>query len=87
MNNFPLPSLTKSEKDYLNQINSPSLDFKEKTVKIYSEVELKLYYRLIFHAIQTLLQCLEVADNFIYKGILKKNNNEKEFGEPERGGD
>ena len=52
----PLPKLTKSGKDYLNQINSPSLDFKEKVVATHSEVDFKLYYRLVFQAIQALVQ-------------------------------
>ncbi|RGB31070.1 hypothetical protein C1646_764544 [Rhizophagus diaphanus] len=33
---FPLPKLTKSGKDYLNQINSPAIDFKEKTIATHS---------------------------------------------------
>ena len=83
MNESPLPSSTKTGKDYLNQINSPSLNFKEKTVDTYAGVEFRLYYRPIFRAIQTLLQRLEVADNFVHKGILKKNDiNERVFGEP-----
>ena len=44
----PLPKSTKSGKDYLNQINSPSLDFKEKVVATHSEVDFKLYYRPVF---------------------------------------
>jgi hypothetical protein len=47
----PLPKSTKNGKDYLNQINSPSVDFKEKVVATYEEVDFKLYYRPIFHAI------------------------------------
>ena len=39
-----LPSSMKNGKDYLNQINSPSLDFKEKIVATYSEVDFILYY-------------------------------------------
>jgi hypothetical protein len=78
----PLPSSTKNGKDYLNQINSPSLDFKEKTVATYSEVDIKLYYRPIFRAIQALLQRPEVADNFVHKGNLRKDDNERIFGEP-----
>ena len=35
---LPLPSSTKNGKDYLNQINSPSVDFKEKVVATYNEV-------------------------------------------------
>ena len=81
----PLPSSTKNGKDYLNQINSPSLDFKEKTVATYSEVDFKLYYRPIFCAIQALLQRPEVADNFVHKGGLKLSqgdSSERIFGEP-----
>ena len=81
----PLPSSTKNGKDYLNQINSPSLDFKEKTVATYSEVDIKLYYRPIFRAIQALLQRPEVADNFVHKGNLRKDDNERIFGEPYEG--
>ena len=40
----PLPSSTKNGKDYLNQINSPSLDFKEKNIATYNEVNFTLYY-------------------------------------------
>jgi len=69
----PLPSSTKNGKDYLNQINSPSLDFKEKNIATYNEVNFTLYYRPIFRAIQTLLQRSEVADKFVHKGILKKD--------------
>src|ERR1043165_8494098 len=68
----PLPKLTKNGKDHLNQITSPSLDFKEKVVLTYSGIDITLYYRPIFHAIQALLQQPEVANNFVYKGILKK---------------
>jgi hypothetical protein len=68
----PLLSSTKNGKDYLNQINSPSVDFKEKVVATYNEVNFTLYYRPIFRAIQTLLQRPEVANNFVYKGNLKK---------------
>ena len=68
----PLPSSTKTGKDYLNQINSPSIDFKEKVVETYNEVNFTLYYRPIFRAIQALLQRPEVANNFVYKGNIKK---------------
>jgi hypothetical protein len=47
----PLPTSSKIGKDYLNQINSPSINFKEKTVATYSEVNFKLHYRPIFRAI------------------------------------
>jgi hypothetical protein len=36
----PLPKSTKNGKDYINQINSPSTDFKEKVVATYSDVGL-----------------------------------------------
>ena len=72
LKNSPLLTSTKSGKDYLNQINSPLLDFKEKVIVTYNEVNFTLYYRPIFRAIQTLLQRSEVADRFVYKGILKK---------------
>ncbi|GBB97635.1 hypothetical protein RclHR1_03020013 [Rhizophagus clarus] len=49
----PLPKSTKDGKDYLNQISSPSIDFKEKSVANYAGVDFKLYYRLIFRAIQS----------------------------------
>ena len=52
----PLPTSSKIGKDYLNQINSPSINFKEKTVATYSEVNFKLHYHPIFRAIQALLQ-------------------------------
>jgi hypothetical protein len=52
----PLPSLTKKSKDYLNQINLPLVDFKEKIVKSYNEVDFIFYYRPILRAIQALLQ-------------------------------
>ena len=68
----PLPKSTKNGKDHLNQITSPSLDFKEKVVSTYSGIDITLYYRPIFRAIQALLQRPEVANNFVYKGILKK---------------
>ena len=83
----PLPKSTKSGKDYLNQINSPSLDFKEKVVATYSGVEFKLHYRPIFRAIQALLQRSEVSDNFVSKGILRKDvyNGTRIFGKPYEG--
>ena len=40
---FPLPKSTKNGKTYLNQINSPSIDFKEKVIDSYSEVYLTLF--------------------------------------------
>ncbi|POG80115.1 hypothetical protein GLOIN_2v1764901 [Rhizophagus irregularis DAOM 181602=DAOM 197198] len=52
----PLPKSTKNGKDHFNQITSPSLDFKEKVVSTYSGIDITLYYRLIFRAIQALLQ-------------------------------
>src|SRR5438046_283913 len=43
-----------------------------------------LYYCPIFRAIQTLLQCPKVADNFVHKGILNKDKNSgiRIFGKP-----
>ena len=67
----PLPNSTKNGKDYLNQISSPSVDFKEKVVASYSGVNIKLYYRPIFHTIQALIQRPEVAENFVCKGAPK----------------
>ena len=83
----PLPNSTKNGKNYLNQINSPSLNFKEKVVATYNEVNFTLYYRLIFYLIQTLIQRSEVTDNFVHKGILKKdvNSGMRIFGEPYEG--
>jgi hypothetical protein len=83
----PLPKSTKSGKDYLNQINSPSVDFKEKIVATYSGIDFKLYYRPIFRAIQALIQRPEVADNFVCKGTLKKDvdSGMRIFGEPHEG--
>ncbi|CAG8767643.1 9348_t:CDS:2, partial [Rhizophagus irregularis] len=52
----PLPKSTKNGKDYLNQITSPSLDFKKKVVSTYSGIDITLYYHPIFCAIQALLQ-------------------------------
>jgi hypothetical protein len=84
----PLPTSSKIGKDYLNQINSPSINFKEKTVATYSEVNFKLHYRPIFRAIQALLQRSKVAENFVHKGGRKfsqDNRNERIFGEPYEG--
>src|SRR2546421_9200672 len=67
----PLPRSTKNGKDYLNQIKSPSLDFKERVVKPSDDLEFTFYYRPIFRAIQALIQRPEVADNFVHKGTLK----------------
>src|SRR5215471_11472362 len=82
----PLPSSTKNGKDYLNQINSPSIDFKDKIVATYAGVDFKLYYRPIFRAIQALVQRPKIADNFVYKGGIKVSQNgedeERIFGEP-----
>lgn len=80
----PLPNSAKSGKDYLNQINSPSVDFKEKVVATYSGTDFKLYYRPIFRAIQALIQRPDVADNFVCKGILKKDaeSGKRIIGEP-----
>ena len=82
LQNSPLPSSTKNGKDYLNQIKSPSLDFKDKVVASYKEVDFTLYYRPIFRAIQALLQRPEVANNFVHRGIPKNGNNERIYGEP-----
>ena len=83
LENSPLPKSAKSGKDYFNQINSPSVAFKEKVVITYEEVDFKLYYRPIFHAIQTLLQRPKVADNFVCKGVIKSfQDGERIFGEP-----
>ena len=68
----PLPKTTKSGKDYLNDIKSPSVDFKEKVVATYSGVEFTLYYHPIFRAIQTLLQRPGITDSFVRQGILRK---------------
>ena len=68
----PLLKSTKSSKDYLNQIQSPSVDFKEKVVATYHGIEFTLHYHPIFRAIQTLIQQLGVTDNFVLWGILRK---------------
>lgn len=68
----PLPKSTKNGKDYLNQINSPSVKFKEKVVASYSGIDFTFYYRPIFRTIQALLQQPEVTDYFVHKEILKK---------------
>lgn len=83
LNKSPLPNSTKNGKNYLNQIDSPSLDFKEKVVATYNEVNFSLYYRPIFRAIQFLIQRPEVADNFVIKGIQKKDEDSdvRIFGE------
>ncbi|GBC34610.2 hypothetical protein GLOIN_2v1836976 [Rhizophagus irregularis DAOM 181602=DAOM 197198] len=82
----PLPSSTKNGKDYLNQINSPLIDFKEKVVATYNEINFTLYYRPLFHAIQALLQRPEVANNFVHKGIQNKIKDDRGetriFGKP-----
>jgi hypothetical protein len=78
----PLPSSTKSGKDYLNQINSPSINFKEKIVATYNEVNFTLHYRPIFRAIQALIQRPEVSENFVYKGSVQDNEDDTRiFGE------
>ena len=82
LQNSPLPSSTKNGKDYINQIKSPSLNFKEKVVASYNEVDFILYYRPIFRVIQALLQRPEVANNFVHRGIRKNDNNERIYGEP-----
>ncbi|RGB22476.1 hypothetical protein C1646_776041 [Rhizophagus diaphanus] len=81
----PLPKLTKSEKDYLNQINSSAIDFKEKTIATHSGVNFKLYYQPIFHAIQVFVKRLEVSNNFVLRGepnFSHKNRSERSFREP-----
>jgi hypothetical protein len=78
----PLPSSTKSDKDFLNQINLLSLNFKEKVISTYLNIEFTLHYHPIFRAIQTLLQHPKVADNFVHKGAIKKDDNSRRiFGE------
>ena len=47
----PLPKSTKNGKDYLNQINSPSVKFKERVVASYSGIDFTLYYQPIFRTI------------------------------------
>lgn len=81
----PLPKSTKSGKDYLNQINSPAIDFKEKTIATHSGVDFKLYYRPIFRAIQALVERPEVSNNFVLRGepnFSHGNRSERSFGEP-----
>ena len=82
----PLPKSTKDGKDYLNQISSPSIDFKEKSVANYARVDFKLYYRPIFRAIQALIQRPEVAENFVHKGDVKVSQDAESeiriYGEP-----
>ena len=56
LENSPLPKSTKSGKDYLNQIQSPSVYFKEKIVATYSGVDFIFHYHPIFHTIRALLQ-------------------------------
>ena len=68
----PLLGSTKSGKEYLNNIQSPSIKFKEKVVATYSGVDFILHYRPIFQDIQALLQWLGVTDGFILQGILRK---------------
>ena len=79
----PLPHSTKNGKNYLNQIESSLLDFKERVVKPSDDLEFTLYYHPIFCAIQALIQRPEVADNFVHKGILKidSNSGKRVFGE------
>jgi hypothetical protein len=81
LENSPLPKSTKSGKDYLNQIKSPSVDFKEKIVAIYSETNVILHYRPIFRSIQALLQRPGVTDHFVLKKNKNKNENIRIFGE------
>jgi hypothetical protein len=82
----PLPKSTKNGKDYINQINSPSINFKEKVIATHSGVDFKLYYRPIFRAIQALVQRPEVADNFVSNGNLKfSQDGGRIFGEPYEG--
>ncbi|GBC24124.2 hypothetical protein GLOIN_2v1836976 [Rhizophagus irregularis DAOM 181602=DAOM 197198] len=82
----PLPSSTKNGKDYLNQINSLLIDFKEKVVATYNEINFTLYYRPLFRAIQAFLQRSEVTNNFVHKKIQNKMKNDRGetriFGEP-----
>ncbi|GET59160.1 hypothetical protein GLOIN_2v1836976 [Rhizophagus irregularis DAOM 181602=DAOM 197198] len=85
----PLPSSTKNGKDYLNQINSLLIDFKEKVVATYNEINFTLYYRPLFRAIQAFLQRSEVTNNFVHKKIQNKMKNDRGetriFGEPFEG--
>ncbi|RGB24739.1 hypothetical protein C1646_772663 [Rhizophagus diaphanus] len=81
----PLPKSTKSGKDYLNQINSPAIDFKEKTIATHFRVDFKLYYRPIFCAIQAFVERLEVSNNFVLRrkpNFSHGNRSERSFGEP-----
>jgi hypothetical protein len=68
----PLPGSTKSGKEYLNNIQSPSIKFKEKVVATYSGVDFILHYRPIFRAIQALLQRPGVTEGFVLRGVLRK---------------
>ena len=54
---------------------------------MHNEVNFTIYYRPIFRSIQTLIQQSEVANNFVHKGILKKdvNSGMRIFGEPYEG--
>ena len=43
----PLPNSTKNGKNYLNQINSPSLNFKKNVVATYNEVNFTYFTSII----------------------------------------
>lgn len=66
-----LPSTTKGGKDFIGHIKSPMVNFKEKIVGQYKEINIVLHYRPIFHALQTLLQRPNITDEFALFGILK----------------
>jgi hypothetical protein len=67
----PLPKSTKNGKDFLNQIQSTSLNFKE-VILTDSGINITFYYRPIFRAIQTLLQRPGITDHFVLTGGLRK---------------
>ena len=67
----PLPSSTKVGKDFLGHIKSPSVNFKQKIVGVYSGINIILHYRPVFHTIQTLLQRPNIMDDFALRGTLR----------------
>ncbi len=43
-----LPNSMKKDKEYLNQIKSPSINFKERVIATYNEIDFTFYYHPIF---------------------------------------
>src|SRR5436305_1020323 len=75
---FILPKSTKNRKDYLNQIKSPSVNFKEKIVVIYSETNFSLL-SIDFSCHLSIITIIKSNQLFYFKNKCEKKKNLRIF--------